>query len=107
MGRLTALKTSLQRLPSAVSTLRSGDQRIRGGTLQTIRARILTRDRGVCQCEECKRTGAVKLATIVDHIVPLWAGGTESDHNRQAINVDCHARKSALEARQRASAGTV
>lgn len=79
--------------------------RIRGAELQAIRDRILTRDKGVCQCKRCKADGIVRLAHQVDHVVPLWKGGAEDDTNRQAINRDCHDLKSADEARERASLG--
>ena len=92
-------------LQSSARTLKAGDSRIRGSALQAIRHRILTRDNGICQCDECKATGRVMLATVVDHITPLWAGGHESDANRQALSVECHDRKSAEEAKVRARGG--
>lgn len=64
------------------------------------RARILARDGGVCQCLECKRLERVLPATEVDHIVPKFEGGTDDDSNLQAINEDCHARKTAAEAQR-------
>ena len=67
-----------------------------------IRERILVRDKGLCHCAKCLQTGALKPAHQVDHVRPLWAGGTESDSNRCAINVECHKLKSADEARMRA-----
>jgi 5-methylcytosine-specific restriction enzyme A len=103
MGKLTTLKSRLQTLKPVVAAHKSGDDRIRGSALQRIRDRILTRDRGVCQCARCQKTGAVMPASIVDHTIPLWAGGAESDHNRQAINSACHDLKSAHEAACRAA----
>ena len=67
-----------------------------------IRERILSRDKGLCQCARCIRSGALLPAHQVDHVRPLWAGGTESDDNRASINVECHKLKSADEARMRA-----
>jgi 5-methylcytosine-specific restriction protein A len=69
------------------------------------RARILTRDCGVCQCERCLASGDVKLASEVDHIAPLWAGGSNADVNLQAISATCHKLKTADEAKQRAALG--
>lgn len=66
------------------------------------RDRILRRDRGVCRCAQCLQTGAVRPAHHVDHVVPLWAGGAESDSNRCSINRECHRLKTAAEARMRA-----
>jgi len=85
---------------STVATV-SATERIRGNSWQAIRRRILARDRGVCQCSDCKRTGAVKLAHEVDHVVPLDQGGSNGDGNLQAINRDCHALKTAAEAKGR------
>lgn len=102
MGRLSALKPRLQAMRTAVRGHAAGDERIRGSSLQVIRERILSRDCGLCQCARCKRDGAVRLASIVDHRTPLWAGGRESDENRQAISTECHDLKSAHEAGCRA-----
>ena len=66
------------------------------------RDRILTRDRGVCRCAQCLQTGMLRPAHQVDHVVPLWAGGAESDFNRCSINRECHRLKTAAEARMRA-----
>lgn len=88
--------------PRGPAPARAGDDRIRGSALQQIRQRILSRDCGVCQCVRCNRTGALRPATIVDHIVPLWAGGLEHDGNRQSINDECHDDKSRHEAACRA-----
>ena len=52
-------------------------ERIRGNTLKKIRKRILLRDRYTCQV--CGRVG---LDLEIDHIVPLYLGGAESDENR-------------------------
>lgn len=102
MGRLTTLKPRVQATQSGrLQPARAGDDRIRGNSLQAIRRRIFTRDAGVCQCARCKRSGDTRPATIVDHIRPLWAGGTESDDNRQAINAECHDLKSRHEDRCR------
>lgn len=107
MGRLTTLKPRVQAMKPALRSHRSGDERIRGSALQAIRERILSRDYGMCQCARCKASGSLRLASIVDHVVPLWAGGKEDDGNRQAINTECHDLKSAHEARCRAQGSWV
>lgn len=84
-----------------VSTARAGDDRIRGYALQVIRDRILTRDNGMCQCARCKLDGLPRLASIVDHVHPLWAGGRETDDNRSSISGECHDLKNQHEARCR------
>lgn len=103
MGRLTTIKPRLQALPPRLQAHRSGDERIRGTTLQAIRRRILARDCGLCVCARCKREKAVRFASIVDHTVPLWAGGREDDGNRQSISAECHSLKSAHEDKCRAA----
>lgn len=103
MGRLTMLKPRLGAASKPrLKPMRSGDVRIRGSALQAIRERILRRDNGLCQCARCKRDGIPRLATIVDHVQPLWAGGREHDDNRSSISGECHDLKSAHEAACRA-----
>jgi 5-methylcytosine-specific restriction protein A len=68
----------------------------------SIRDRILNRDKGLCRCAACLQSGSLRPAQEVDHVVPLWAGGLETDGNRCAINVQCHKLKSGAEARMRA-----
>ena len=102
-GRLSALKPRVQTLGPALAAQRSGDVRIRGNSLQAIRRRIFDRDGGLCVCLRCRESGAVKLASIVDHRVPLWAGGREEDGNRASMHPDCHDAKSKDEARMRAA----
>ena len=66
-----------------------------------IRARVLKRDRFICQCRHCKQSGDVRPANEVDHITPLTKakrmGWTDAQihhpDNLQAINKDCHRRK--------------
>lgn len=99
---MKTLKPMLRTLGPALPAYKAGDARIRGSSLQGIRERILMRDHGMCQCERCKASGEVRPATIVDHKIPLWAGGKEDDSNRQAINEACHLEKSAAEAKERA-----
>lgn len=77
--------------------------RATGGEWANARHRILTRDFGVCQCAMCIRHGQLRPAHEVDHVVPLWAGGAESDSNRAAINRECHKAKTAAEAAMRAA----
>ena len=73
-------------------------ERTRGRVWRRLREIVLKRDGYLCQCAECRRTGTMKLAHEVDHITPLANGGTDSLDNLQAINRDCHKRKSLGEA---------
>ena len=100
--KLSTLKPRLSAAPSRLQSSKAGDARIRGGALQVIRSRILTRDAGMCRCARCLRDGFTRPASIVDHRTPLWAGGKETDSNRQAISRECHDLKSAHEAACRA-----
>ncbi|MFY2843662.1 HNH endonuclease [Achromobacter ruhlandii] len=79
-------------------------QRGYGSDWDRLRLLILKRDRYLCQCDECKRTGRVLPATEVDHRIPKAEGGTEEPHNLCAINAECHKRKTAKES-GRARAG--
>jgi 5-methylcytosine-specific restriction protein A len=72
------------------------------GAWDKLRIRIMRRDGGVCRCAECRRTGAIRLAHQVDHIVPAAEGGTDDESNLQAINRDCHKAKTAAELARRA-----
>jgi 5-methylcytosine-specific restriction protein A len=71
----------------------------RGSTRQwrAQRARVLARDRGICQL---RLPCCTVLATTVDHRVPVSVTGTEdvSDDGLQSACVQCHRRKTADEA---------
>lgn len=62
-----------------------------GAEWDRLRLRILARDFGLCQ--PCRRAGAVKQGTEVDHVVPRAKGGSEDDDNLQTICSDCHKAK--------------
>ena len=102
MGRLTNLKPRVAALNTQrVAPAITATERIRGRELQRIRDRILSRDCGICRCDECRATGRLLPATEVDHTIPLWAGGREADDNRLSLSPECHAKKSAQEAEMR------
>lgn len=48
-------------------------------------------------CQICK----LERSTVVDHIKPLWQGGTNDARNLQALGQGCHRKKTAQEARMR------
>ena len=94
MGKLAQLKSRI-----AAVDLRGASvavDRIRGRKLDRIRRRVLLRDHYTC-----RRCGRVSVDLEVDHIVPLFLGGAESDENRQALCRECHAAKSAEEEKGR------
>lgn len=107
MARLKTLKPLLPELGQQVKARgwaetrsTSSSERGYGWAWQKARQRILARDCGLCQCEECKRLKRLRVATEVDHIVPKFEGGTDDDENLQAVNADCHKVKTARESRR-------
>jgi 5-methylcytosine-specific restriction enzyme A len=61
-----------------------------GAAWRKLRQAILLRDGYICRCPECARTGAVRLATEVDHIVAKADGGTDDPSNLRSVNGECH-----------------
>lgn len=59
------------------------------------RDRVRSRDCGLCQ--DCLERGIVRPGTDVDHIVPLSAGGTDSDDNKRLLCRTCHLEKTRQE----------
>jgi 5-methylcytosine-specific restriction protein A len=95
----------VQTLKSKISTLKptgpkgvSATVRITGSRLQTIRRAKLLQNPA---CEVCAKSGIVTPAKVIDHIAPLWAGGSESANNRQSLCIRCHDAKSAIETKER------
>lgn len=107
MGRLQTLKPRLttissarvQPLPSNAGTV----LRKRGSAGVKDRISIRRRDCGLCQ--ECRRQGRVSIGRVVDHIVPLWNGGSDEPENKELLCNPCHDAKTACEAAQRAGRG--
>lgn len=51
-------------------------------------------------CVECEKKGLVVAATVVDHPIPINAGGARlSEDNAQSLCESCHNRKSSNESR--------
>ena len=77
----------------------SQSPRIRGRKWMETRARILSRDCGLCQ--ECRRKGiltSLMLATcITDHIIALSNGGSNDDDNLQSLCHSCNETKTAAD----------
>lgn len=67
------------------------------GVRAGLRARVLTRDGGVCQIAgPC----CVGVATEVDHIIAVCDGGTDEVSNLRAVCSVCHAQKTQEEAQR-------
>lgn len=102
MGRLQTLK------PRALGTIKPRLQAIafqpverkRGSAGVKDRNEIRARDCGLCV--RCRRLGRVSIGKVVDHIVPLWLGGSDEPGNKQLLCHPCHDEKTAQEASQRA-----
>lgn len=75
--------------------------RLRGRTLQRLRARMFAMDP---LCAECRRQGRVRKWDELDHIIPLFEGGSNDDHNLQGLCYECHGIKTAEENLRAASA---
>lgn len=70
-------------------------ERIRGRRGQELRKRRLQAEP---LCRHCLAKGIITAAVTPDHIVPLSAGGTDTDDNIQCLCAECHAAKTATEA---------
>ena len=49
----------------------------------------------------CKRSYCEAPAVDVDHILPLWSGGSNANDNLEGLCVACHKQKTAAEAKAR------
>jgi 5-methylcytosine-specific restriction protein A len=107
MRKLQTLKPRLKPAGARLATLapvRPGTvERVRGWRGVQDRERIRKRDNGLCQ--ECQRNDRVSVGAAVDHIIPLWQGGTDDDANKELLCQPCHDVKTAREARERARCG--
>lgn len=75
---------------------------MRGSGLQSRRARWFER---WPLCVACEAAGRVQAATQLDHVVPLWAGGSDAEQNLQGLCHECHADKTRREAGDRHGGG--
>jgi 5-methylcytosine-specific restriction protein A len=92
----------MQALTSRIAQpLSTATQRKRGSAGVKDRNRIRERDCGLCQ--ECLRQGITRLGTQVDHTIPLWDGGSDTDDNKQLLCDPCHDVKTKREAAERAA----
>ena len=90
-----------------VKPITTATKRMTGRSLQTRRLNIWKKDP---TCKECKRLVAYPGGFELDHIIPLWEGGSDDDSNCQILCIwrdekgdkqGCHAKKSAREASER------
>ena len=105
--KLTTLKprlkaaslTRIQPAPTATVERKRGSAGVRDRNL------IRKRDCGLCQA--CKAQGKVSIGTDVDHKRPLWDGGSDEPENKWLLCGECHQKKTAEEAKQRAAGGLI
>lgn len=102
--KLQQLRTNLPAAASRVNMLPNQRpdtvERKRGSAGVRDRERIRARDCGLCQ--ECQRHGKTTIGAAVDHIKPLWQGGSDDDENKELLCTPCHDAKTAREAAERA-----
>ncbi|WP_441928330.1 HNH endonuclease [Marmoricola sp. RAF53] len=66
-----------------------------------MRERRAIRERDADLCAECIRIGRPGPGWLVDHIKPLWDGGSDDASNKQLLCKEHHDAKTAREAAQR------
>ena len=104
MGRLTCLKPRVGVAPVRRALAAEAPERQAAGRAwRRIRHAIMTRDYGLCRT--CNSQGRLTMACDVDHITPVWEGGSDAETNLQALCRPCHKAKSAAEATRRAAGG--
>jgi len=69
-------------------------KRISGRILQRIRNRIM-QDQPLCV--NCEQNGLVAAGEELDHILPIYKGGTNEDSNLQMLCIECHRKKTATD----------
>lgn len=98
----TAVRMAGQRSLAPAPDRPEATERVRGSKGVKDRERIRERDEG--QCQQCKREGSahIRIGAEVDHIVPLWKGGSDDDSNKELLCDEHHLAKSRREAAERA-----
>ena len=95
-SKITSIKPSITTIIDTRIGSSPNTERIRGGRLSKIRQRIALRDQFACQI-----CGRLTLKGEVDHIVPLFLGGSNADANMQWLDKECHKAKSEREEGER------
>jgi 5-methylcytosine-specific restriction protein A len=91
--KLKTLPTRLQL--SRSKRVKSGVERITGGKWVAIKKLFELSNPRICA--ECDRQGKVGNGDELDHIVPLWAGGSNDFKNFQWLCIYHHRQKSNAE----------
>ena len=93
MGRIKNLTSRVKPIGFSVQSLPANPNatpRQRGRKWMIRRARLL---KAKPLCAHCLLRGVTRCATEVDHVVPLFKGGPDTDANTQNLCFDCHAEK--------------
>jgi len=99
---MKTLKPNIRILDGRIAKQGTAERRIDGNTRAAVVKR-LSRERPR-MCATCYASGKVRLGMELDHIVPLWAGGSNEVSNLQWLCVPCHRDKTAREAKERTGA---
>lgn len=97
---MQTLKPSIKMANQAIARSGSSTKRLTGNSLYAIHRRLERESPRLCA--HCESLGLVGYGKELDHIVPLWQGGAESDSNRQWLCEVHHQEKTSAEASQRA-----
>jgi 5-methylcytosine-specific restriction enzyme A len=97
---MQTLKPGIKMANQAIARGGSSTKRLTGNSLYAIHKRFARAAPRLCV--QCDRLGLVGYGKELDHIVPLWQGGAESDSNRQWLCEVHHQEKTSAEASQRA-----
>ena len=83
-------------LQDEVKQLRKRKKATRINRAEPERRKIAERQNWKCASDTCKLNGKLE-AYDLDHIIPLWKGGEDTEDNLQALCPACHRRKTDLE----------
>lgn len=95
MCKYSARDSASRKKPAAAGFVVSGAfvaDRLRGRAAVAQRARRLSTHP---LCARCLLSGRLSAAAEVDHIVPLFKGGADTDDNTQSLCTACHRIKTA------------
>ena len=97
------LKPTIRTIDTRTAKAGSGTKRLTGNS-RIAAVKKFTRENARL-CATCTKLGLVGFGDELDHIVPLWMGGAESDSNRQWLCREHHLDKTAEEYKLRSSGG--
>jgi 5-methylcytosine-specific restriction protein A len=100
--RLRTLGTKLQINKTSQQRMSNGLARVKGSSWIAIKKSFELHNPRLCA--ECDREGLVGNGDELDHIMPLWAGGTNDPSNLQWLCKEHHKAKTNKEAEVRLNA---